>query len=337
LRPIEPGDGQRSVMSSSIALSYRRTAGPRAARPIPEGHIDRGNRYSLAQRVQALTLLSEGFSIKQVESKLRIPARTVRNIRQKAHDRGYRPEEDPRILEHHVEDGLHPGRPKEIDSSVEIRLLDSVRKDRNGREKSSEVLAYEAGISPASALRILQKYGLTNVKPTRKPGLNKAQKAARFAFCHAHQHWTLEDWKNVIWSDETSVIMGIRRGTVRVWRTPDEAVDSTVIRNRWKGFSEFMFWGCFSYDKRGPCHIWRPETVAMKKEAQREIDIINAACEQDLKAEWELLTGLRRLRVTRNVRGSKPTWKFNARTGKLGRRQGNGIDWYRYWKVSQYS
>ena len=39
-------------------------------------------------------------------------------------------------------------------------------------------------------------------------------------------------------------------------------------------------------------------------------------------------------RVTRNVGGSKPTWNFNAKTGKLVRRQGNGIDWYRYWKVS---
>jgi len=72
----------------------------------------------------------------------------------------------------------------------------------------------------------------------------------------------------------------------------------------------------------------------MKKAAQKEIDVMNIAREQDQKAEWELLTGLRRLRVTRNVRGSKPTWKFNAKTGKLGRRQGNGIDWYRYWKVS---
>ena len=28
-----------------------------------------------------------------------------------------------------------------------------------------------------------------------------------------------------------------------------------------------MFWGSFSYDKKGPCHIWKAETPKEKKEA----------------------------------------------------------------------
>jgi transposase len=319
------------MSSASQLLAHKKAT--KAIRPLPEDSVDRGNRYSIAQRVQCLTLLTVGFTAAAIEEKLGIPVRTVRKIRKRAEDRGFNPSKDARILEHHVQDGQRTGRPKEIDSSVEAALLASVRRDRNGREKSSEVLAYEQSISQSSALRILHKYGLNNVKPTRKPGLNKAQRAARLAFCLAHQHWTLEDFKNVIWSDETSVIMGQRRGTVRIWRAPDEAFDATVIRNRWKGFLEFMFWGCFSYDKKGPCHIWHPETAAMKEKAQQEIDALNTAREQELKTEWELTNGLRRLRVTRNVRGSKPVWRFNIKTGKLVRRKGNGIDWYRYWKV----
>lgn len=41
-----------------------------------------------------------------------------------------------------------------------------VRKSRAGKEKSSEVLAYELGISYSSVLRMLHKEGMTNVKPT---------------------------------------------------------------------------------------------------------------------------------------------------------------------------
>ena len=26
-----------------------------------------------------------------------------------------------------------------------------------------------------------------------------------------------------------------------------------------------MFWGCFSYDKKGPCHCWTPETNKEKE------------------------------------------------------------------------
>jgi len=55
--------------------------------------------------------------------------------------------------------------------------------------------------------RVLCKAGMKKIKPTRKPGLTKKMKEERLAFCHRHQHWTLEDWKNVIWSDETSIIL----------------------------------------------------------------------------------------------------------------------------------
>jgi hypothetical protein len=33
-----------------------------------------------------------------------------------------------------------------------------------------------------------------------------------------------------------------------------------------------MFWGCFSYDKKGPCHIWKPETKTERAAAQKEIE-----------------------------------------------------------------
>jgi hypothetical protein len=213
--------------------------------------------------------------------------------------------------------------------------LANVRADRNGREKSTEYLAYECGISRRSVLRVLKAAGMNYVKPTKKPGLTDEMKAARLKFCRDHADWTLEDWKNVIWTDETSVVLGHRRGAVRVWRTPLEAYDTTVLRPRWKGFSEFMFWGSFTWCEKGPCHIWKPETKADQKTAAKDLEAINAILETVKKAEWELQTGMRRLRTTRNIRGSKPVWKWTKKTGKLTRdSKAGGIDWYRYWKVN---
>ena len=85
-----------------------------------------------------------------------------------------------------------------------------------------------------------------------------------------------------------------------------------------------MFWGSFSYNKKGPCFIWRPETAQEKKAAQKELDEINAELEAECKRKWELETAMRRLDITRNKRGSKPTWKFTEKTGKLTRRKGAG-------------
>ena len=49
-----------------------------------------------------------------------------------------------------------------------------------------------------------------------------------------------------------------------------------------------MFWGGFSYDKKGPCHIWKNETVKEKKEAEEELEVLIARAEPAAKEAWEL-------------------------------------------------
>lgn len=36
------------------------------------------------------------------------------------------------------------------------------------------------------------------MKPTYKPGLNREQSDDRLEFAHRHEHWGLEEWKNII-------------------------------------------------------------------------------------------------------------------------------------------
>lgn len=146
--------------------------------------------------------------------------------------------------------------------------------------------------------------------------------------------WALEhrdvDFKNVIFSDESSVVLSHRRGSYKIWRKATERVIKSCIRPRWKGYSEFMFWGCFSYDQKGPCHIWQPETKAEKAAATAEINSLNAELEPKCREEWELYNGVRRCKLSTRSRGRKPTWRWSQKTGMLARRNGNGIDWWRY-------
>lgn len=46
---------------------------------------------------------------------------------------------------------------------------------------------------------------------TTKPGLTEAIRKARLEFCLKYQHWRLEDWKNVMWTDESELLLGARR------------------------------------------------------------------------------------------------------------------------------
>ena len=314
-------------------LTDSNMAGPRRiARPLNEGVIDNGRRYSVAQKAQVLALYGEGLHKEYIVNRSGVSMYTVKRIIARAEAEGFNPRQDSRVLDTYILNKAIPGRRKRIDDVVEQRLIASLSVDRAGREKSSEVLAYEQSISVSSAQRILRRHGYTAVKPTRKPGLSQAQKDARMKFCEAHKNWTLEDWKNVIWSDETSVVIGHRRGAVRIYRRSNEAYEKTAIRPRWKGYSDFMFWGSFSYDKKGPCHIWHPETAAMKTAAQRHIDELNEAREPRCRAEWALQYDMSRLGL-RNRPGKRAQWKFSRQNGKLERSSKGGIDWYRYWQV----
>ena len=128
---------------------------------------------------------------------------------------------------------------------------------------------------------------------------------ARFAFAVKYKDQMIKDWKKVIQTDETSVLLGARRGKVRVWRIPKEAYNPTVIRNRWKGFSEFMFQGSFTYNKKGPCYVWQKETAAQKKALKAYIDALNEVLKPKLKAEQELNTAITRMGL-RKKGGKKP-------------------------------
>ena len=87
-----------------------------------------------------------------------------------------------------------------------------------------------------------------------------------------------------------------------------------------------MFWGCFTYDKKGPCYIWKPETTKEKTEAEEKIKELNEEMEEFCRLAWEAEISLRRLNILRNKPGRKLKWRFTKDTDKLVREGDGGID-----------
>ncbi len=135
-----------------------------------------------------------------------------------------------------------------------------------------------------------------------------------------------------MWTDETSVVLGQRRGSHPIWRTlleGEKPVTSTV-RERYYKATEFMFQASFSSDWKRLCHCWEKETAAKKKEATTKIAAMNAAIKPEAQAEWELSTAANRLRLDSNVPGRKPQQNFTKENGAYIRDSKGGINWWRY-------
>ena len=54
--------------------------------------------------------------------------------------------------------------------------------------------------------------------------LTSRHRRNRLDFAIAHQDWTLDDWKRVIWSDETKINRFQSDGRQWIWKGPGEGV-----------------------------------------------------------------------------------------------------------------
>lgn len=273
------------------------------------------------------------FTNWQIERMLNIPIRTQVNIKTEALKRGWT-EHSFKIEEEYVQARKPPGRPPTIGDATKQQAVDSISQDRASREQTVDYLAYKLNISKSAVHRIIQNAGYSKVKPTTKPGLSKKQKLARLLWCLLFKDLTLEEFKRLaIWTDETAVVIGMRRGKIRLWRLPNEAFEESCIRRRWKGFTTFMFWGCISTLGTGPCHIYRPLNAKTRKAMEEIVEQLNIEREPELRQQWELVNAAKRIHIDRNQPGARAQWKFNAANGKLVLQGKDGnVDWYRHWQ-----
>jgi transposase len=107
-------------------------------------------------------------------------------------------------------------------------------------------------LSSQTVRRQLRKSGLRPVVKRKRPLLKPHHRRARLDFAQSHQEWTLEDWKRVIWSDETKINRLGSDGRKWVWKEVGEALSDRLVQGTVKfGGGNVMMWGCMSWDGVG--------------------------------------------------------------------------------------
>jgi aryl carrier-like protein len=100
--------------------------------------------------------------------------------------------------------------------------------------------------------RALCAAGLKAVKQVKKLELSKKARDTRIAFAKAHKHWTVEDWKHVLWSDGTKFNHLGSDGVKWALMCGDkQLVGRLVVGTANFGGGSLMFWGCMGYDGTG--------------------------------------------------------------------------------------
>ncbi len=84
-------------------------------------------------------------------------------------------------------------------------------------------------ISEHTTHRTLKQMGYSSRRPHRVLLLSAKNRKRRIQFAQAHQNWTIEDWKNVAWSDESRFLLQHSGGRVRIWRKEHESMDPSCL------------------------------------------------------------------------------------------------------------
>jgi transposase len=176
--------------------------------------------YTVGTRILALTRKRDGIPIHEITHELGMSKSAINRLQVKAISRGWSPDKKMVIEPYHVDDTLRSGRPKTSEAIIEL-ILKTMLQNSTTRGWSCNRIASEVSetgqlVSASTVYRVLKEHGYGVYKRTVKPGLTKEQMKERLAWCLDYKDWTLEDWKNVIWTDET----GFRGGCSQP-RSPD--------------------------------------------------------------------------------------------------------------------
>ncbi len=99
-------------------------------------------------------------------------------------------------------------------------------------------------ISERTTHRTLKQMCYSSRRPHRVPLLSAKNRKRRLQFAQAHQNWTIEDWKNVAWSDESRFLLRHSDGRVRIWHKEHESMDpSCLVSMVQAGGGGVMVWG----------------------------------------------------------------------------------------------
>lgn len=184
----------------------------------------------------AITMLRSGVSLREIGEKLSLGKSTIGRIR----------------LEHCPGAECSKGGRPRVLSEADKRYC--VRKVTKGKVSSAVKVTkmleedFQIKVSTETVRRALRFAGLGAIEKEEKPLLRSANVKKRLAWCKQHRDWTVDDWKRVIWTDETKINRFNSDGRQWAWIRSGEQLQNHHVKLTVKhGGGSIMLWSAITY------------------------------------------------------------------------------------------
>lgn len=141
------------------------------------------------------------------------------------------------------------GRPSLIPKWTKQVISFKVRRGYLANAKSVQKYLWGIGyhVSYSSTTSLMRSLDLKSMYKKKKPLIKKLNRRKRLQWARNHMSWTSEDWKKVIYSDETKINRWGSDGAQITWKHRDDPLQVHNIQTRLKGAGgSIMIWGCMT-------------------------------------------------------------------------------------------
>ena len=204
-------------------------------------------RLNEAQRNQVIGMLINS-SVNEVAQQFNVSRQTIHAIKLKQRQFGTVKDRPGR--------GRHP-----VTNAADNRQI-LLRHVRNRFLPATET-ARHFNIGSKTVIRRLASFGLKPRRPARRYGLTNHHKQRRLAWATAHRRWTLRQWENVVFSDESPFPLERHDTRERVYRRQGERYFDCNVSTANKR-QKVMVWGAISATQKSPLIIIRGRLTAQR-------------------------------------------------------------------------
>jgi len=200
--------------------------------PHPYHYVSETNRVEIVSR------RARGDTFEVISRDLHVNINTVQKVVSKYQRSGI------------ITDLPRSGRPHKLDNMDRRHLVRLVQSDDITTSAGLAQFAstqLDVHVCPRTIRNMLHAEGLHARHTIPKPLLNAAHKRERFEFAQAHAHWTVGNWKQVIFSDESLITAYAVHPHSWVWTKRCEGLNPRLIVPAVQGGgSRIMVWGCIT-------------------------------------------------------------------------------------------
>ena len=161
---------------------------------------------SAAKHSSVVSLLTQGYPHCQIHAKTGVSLGTISKINKE--------------LDLNKENN-HGGRPVKLSAHDKQSIICQITSGKlDNAVQATQFInnTLTNPVHPQTVRNALKEAGLWSVTKKKVPLLKQTHWQRWLKFAHYHKNWTVEDWKRVLWSDETKINRIGSDGNVYVWK-----------------------------------------------------------------------------------------------------------------------